>query len=87
MCVGRVEQVAQPGDCFAAEIAGEPVLITRGEDGNVHALSAICQHRGEIIPCPEKGRALRCPLHFWTYDMQGRLSGAPRMGDAEAVAK
>jgi phenylpropionate dioxygenase-like ring-hydroxylating dioxygenase large terminal subunit len=87
MCVGRIEQVAERGDCFGADVAGEPVLIARGEDGEIHALSAVCQHRGEIIPCPEKGKALRCPLHFWTYDMQGRLSGAPRMGDADAVAK
>lgn len=86
ICVGRVEQVAERGDCFAWEVAGEPILITRGEDGEVHALSAICRHRGEIIPCPEKGRALRCPLHFWTYDMQGRLKGVPRMGGAEAAA-
>ena len=86
ICVGRVEQVAEPGDCLATEVAGEPVLVVRGEDGAIRALSAICQHRGEIIPCPEKGKALRCPLHFWTYDFQGRLAGAPRMGDAEEVA-
>ena len=87
ICVGRVEQVAEPGDCLATEVAGEPVLVVRGEDGTIRALSAICQHRGEIIPCPEKGKALRCPLHFWTYDFQGRLAGAPRMGDAEAVQR
>ena len=85
ICVGRVEQVAEPGDCLATEVANEPVLVVRGEDGTVRALSAVCQHRGEIIPCPEKGKALRCPLHFWTYDFQGRLAGAPRMGGAEAV--
>lgn len=85
ICIGRVEQVAEPGACLATEVAGEPVLITRSGDGTLHALSAICQHRGEIIPCPEKGRSLRCPLHFWTYDMDGRLSGAPRMGSAEDV--
>jgi phenylpropionate dioxygenase-like ring-hydroxylating dioxygenase large terminal subunit len=85
ICVGRIEQVAEPGDCLATEVAGEPVLVVRGEDGTIRALSAICQHRGEIIPCPEKGKALRCPLHFWTYDFEGRLAGAPRMGDAEAV--
>ncbi|MBV8407231.1 MAG: aromatic ring-hydroxylating dioxygenase subunit alpha [Alphaproteobacteria bacterium] len=85
ICVGRVEQVAEPGDCLATEVAGEPVLITRAEDGTLHALSAICQHRGEIIPCPEKGKGLRCPLHFWTYDFAGRLTSAPRMGDAEAM--
>ena len=87
ICVGRVEQVAEPGDCLATEVANEPVLVVRGEDGTIRALSAICQHRGEIIPCPEKGKALRCPLHFWTYDFQGRLAGAPRMGDAEAVQR
>ena len=84
-CVGRVEQVAAPGDCLAAEVGGEPILVTRGGDGALHAMSAICQHRGEIIPCPEKGKPLRCPLHFWTYDMEGKLSGAPRMGSAEDV--
>ncbi|HTB36734.1 MAG TPA: aromatic ring-hydroxylating dioxygenase subunit alpha [Reyranella sp.] len=87
ICVGRVEQVAEPGDCLATDVAGEPVLIVRGEDGTIRALSAICQHRGEIIPCPEKGKAIRCPLHFWTYDLEGRLAGAPRMGDAEVVRR
>jgi phenylpropionate dioxygenase-like ring-hydroxylating dioxygenase large terminal subunit len=87
ICVGRVEQVAHPGDCLATEVAGEPLLVVRGEDGAIRALSAICQHRGEIIPCPAPGaRALRCPLHFWTYDFEGRLAGAARMGDAEQVA-
>jgi phenylpropionate dioxygenase-like ring-hydroxylating dioxygenase large terminal subunit len=87
-CVGRVEQVANPGDCLASEVASEPILVTRSEDGEIRALSAICQHRGEIIPCPAKGATtLRCPLHFWTYDLQGRLAGAPRMGDAGRVAE
>ena len=87
ICVGRIEQVAEAGACLATEVAGEPVLVVRGEDGTIRALSAICQHRGEIIPCPEKGKAIRCPLHFWTYDLEGRLAGAPRMGDAGAVQK
>src|ERR1700730_10850392 len=87
ICVGRIEQGADPGGCPATEVAGEPLLVVRGEDGTIRALSAICQHRGEIIPCPEKGKAIRCPLHFWTYDLEGRLAGAPRLGDAEAVGR
>jgi phenylpropionate dioxygenase-like ring-hydroxylating dioxygenase large terminal subunit len=86
ICVGRVEQVAKAGDCLAADVAGEPALVVRGEDGAIRALSAVCQHRGGIITCPEPGKkTLRCPLHFWTYDLDGRLAGAPRMGDAERV--
>jgi phenylpropionate dioxygenase-like ring-hydroxylating dioxygenase large terminal subunit len=87
ICIGRIEQVPDRGDCLAATVAGEPVLAVRGEDGVIRAFSAVCQHRGEIIPCPEKGAALRCPLHFWTYDFTGRLAGAPRMGSAEAVRR
>ena len=87
ICIGRVEQVPDRGDCLAPTVAGEPVLAVRGEDGAIRALSAVCQHRGEIIPCPEKGAALRCPLHFWTYDFTGRLAGAPRMGSAEDVRR
>ena len=62
ICVGRVEQVAEPGDCLATEVASEPVLVVRGEDGTIRALSAICQHRGEIIPARKKARrcAARC---------------------------
>lgn len=87
ICVGRIEQLAEPGNCMTVEVAGEPVLITHSAAGKIRALSAICRHRGEIIPCPEKGGALRCPLHFWTYDMEGKLSGAPRMGSAEDVLR
>jgi phenylpropionate dioxygenase-like ring-hydroxylating dioxygenase large terminal subunit len=83
ICVGRDEQVAEPGDCLAADVAGEPILVVRTEAGVLRAMSAVCQHRGELIPCPERGqKRLRCPLHSWTYDLEGRLIGAPRIGDA-----
>ena len=63
--------------------------MVRGEDGTIRALSAICQHRGEIIPCPEKGKALRCPLHFWTYRLKamlGELGGSSAQARAAARA-
>lgn len=87
ICVGREEEIPEPGDVLPAEVAGEPMIVVRGEDGRIRALSAVCQHRGQIISC-EKARGqrvFRCPLHFWTYDLQGRLVGAPRMGDAGAL--
>ena len=48
-------------------------------------MAAICRHRGQMIPCDENQKTLRCPLHFWTYDLEGRLVGAPRM-DKEEIA-
>ena len=82
ICVGRADQIPEPGDSMPAKVADEPLIIVRGEDGCVRALSAVCQHRGEVIPCEGgKMRGFRCPLHFWSYDLEGRLVAAPRMGD------
>jgi phenylpropionate dioxygenase-like ring-hydroxylating dioxygenase large terminal subunit len=83
ICIGRVEQIPTPGDRMLVHPAGEPVFVVRDETGDIHAVSAICQHRGEILDCSD-GRHLRCPLHFWTYDLSGALVGAPRVG-AEAL--
>jgi phenylpropionate dioxygenase-like ring-hydroxylating dioxygenase large terminal subunit len=79
MCVGRIEQVANPGDCLSAQPAGEPILVTRTQSGEIRAMAAICRHRGQLIPCAGNQKTLRCPLHFWTYDLEGKLIGAPRL--------
>ena len=44
-CVGRVDEVEKPGDYLAWEIAGEPVLVVRDEQGTLRALSNVCRHR------------------------------------------
>ena len=82
LCVGRAEQIPNAGDYLAVLVAGEPLLVVRGKDGEIRALSAVCRHRGQVITTVSGSvRAFRCPLHFWTYDLDGRLLGAPRMGD------
>src|SRR5512142_1543198 len=43
--VGRADQAERPGDFFTAEVAGEPVLVCRGADGELRALSNVCRHR------------------------------------------
>jgi nitrite reductase/ring-hydroxylating ferredoxin subunit len=80
ICVGRVEQIPNRGDYLAPSVAGEPLLIVRGEDGKIRAMSAVCQHRGQVITCtPGSVPRFRCPLHFWTYDLAGNLLGVPRV--------
>jgi len=83
VCVGRTDQLPDPGDCLAASVAGEPVIVARTRAGRLHAMGAVCQHRGHVLSCDadRPNGLLRCPLHFWTYDLDGRLVGAPRMGD------
>lgn len=61
----------------AMEVAGTPVLITRGSDGSVRAFVNMCSHRGAAVAEPGSGTARRhtCPYHAWSYDSGGRLVG------------
>jgi phenylpropionate dioxygenase-like ring-hydroxylating dioxygenase large terminal subunit len=85
ICVGRIEQVKTTGDCISANVAGEPILVARTNSGDLRAMAAICRHRGQIIPCTQNQKTFRCPLHAWTYDLEGKLIGAPRMSKTEIV--
>ncbi len=76
MCVGRSEQLPNPGD-QRAEATGEGgVLLVRDEDGELRAFANSCRHRGhELLPCGEGGkhRMIICPYHAWTYSLSGEL--------------
>jgi len=86
-CVGRVDEIQAAGDCLGTEIAGEPIVVVRGIDGAIHALSRVCQHRGQVIPCAAKDKvsSFLCPLHAWTYALDGQLQAAPHMGGRAVV--
>src|SRR5687767_5387551 len=90
--VGREEQVAVPGSYFTAEVAGEPLLVVRGTDGRVRALSNVCRHRaGPVARGEGTCRALRRGYHGWSYALDGRLMNTPEFDgvadfDRESVA-
>src|SRR5262249_13570119 len=51
----------------------------RDEAGVLRAFSNVCRHRAALVatePCGKASR-LRCRYHGWTYDLVGRLRGAP----------
>lgn len=78
LCVGRVEQVPEPGSYFSIEVIGQPLIVVRDEHGDVRVHSALCRHRGAIITeGAGKCRAFTCPYHSWTYAPSGRLIGTP----------
>jgi phenylpropionate dioxygenase-like ring-hydroxylating dioxygenase large terminal subunit len=61
-------------------VLDEPLLVTRDDAGAVHVLSAVCQHRGFVLGEEHvTSRNIRCPYHFWTYGLDGKLLGAPSM--------
>ncbi len=83
-CVGRVEEVARPGDYFSFDQAGEPVLVVHGQDGEIRAMANVCRHRGTVIASGSGNtKKFLCPYHHWAYDTTGRLLNAPRMARHE----
>jgi len=84
LCVGREEEIPNKGDYTAMRILDEPLLIVRAENDEINAFSNICAHRGvEIAKGTGNKRALTCPFHGWTYNLQGMLVGAPLMREVE----
>jgi choline monooxygenase len=77
--VGRLEQVTGPGSYLTADVAGEPVAVVRDEAGDLRAFHNVCRHRAAAVLTEPCGTAtkLRCRYHGWTYDLAGRLRGAP----------
>ncbi len=83
VCLGRADEVRGPGDFYTTELVGEPLLVTRGKDGEVRVLSNVCRHRGNIVARGSgKQSRFTCNYHAWTYDSQGQLLSAPRMSQA-----
>ncbi len=78
---GHVARIPNPGDYFLYPIAGESLIVIRGEDHQVHALFNVCRHRGSVIctePCGNRTR-LVCPYHQWVYRPDGTLASARLM--------
>ncbi len=79
--VGHDSQVPNPGDFITADLAREPVILVRAQDGAVHVLMNRCAHKGTKLvsaPAGHLGKAgLRCPYHGWTYHLDGRHRAIP----------
>ena len=77
------------GDFKTLEATGVPVLLTRGQDGEVRAFVNSCSHRGTAVAAEPKGNARRfvCPYHGWTFGQKGELVGIASADDFGAIDK
>lgn len=76
---GRLDQLQHGGDFVTTEIAGEPIVVVRGADGELRAFYNVCRHHAAAVVAEEAGHAanFRCPYHGWTYGIDGSLKGTP----------
>jgi choline monooxygenase len=82
--VGHASQVANPGDYFTTEVAGEPLVFARGTDGRLRGFYNVCRHRAGP---PAEGcgsrKLFRCGYHGWTYSLEGALLNATEIEGVE----
>jgi len=79
--VGHELMVPNAGDYYVLGWRGNAQVLVRNVRG-VELLSNICRHR-QAIMLHGRGNApnIVCPIHRWTYDLQGGLLGAPHFAD------
>jgi len=77
--VARTDQVAKTGGFVSTIVAGEPIVVVRGNDDVLRAFFNVCRHHAAAVvtqPCGQTSM-LQCPYHGWRYGLDGSLKGMP----------
>jgi choline monooxygenase len=78
VCAGVIDDLPAPGDILPIDIAGIPLLLVHGQDGQIRAFHNICRHRGaRLVSAPTRRNAVVCPYHAWAYALDGKLQRTP----------
>jgi Rieske 2Fe-2S family protein len=87
--VGHQSQLAEAGDYFLAEVAGESLIVAKDQRSTIRAFYNVCRHRGARLCEEQNGHtaAIQCSYHAWTYALDGRLLGAPHMDETPGFNK
>ncbi len=80
--IGRSDRWSNAGDYSAMDIGGVPVVVARDHSGELQAVANVCSHRAsQVVTGEGNAKRLRCPFHYWTYDLDGRFMAAPSMNE------
>jgi choline monooxygenase len=81
----HVERLRDRGSYVSATVAGMPVAVVRGRDGELRAFYNVCKHRAhELLSGSGTTRNIVCPYHAWTYGLDGNLKAARRADRMES---
>lgn len=68
--LGPLDQIPY-GEGRAFDVAGDQVAVFRLRNGQVHALSAVCPHKGGPIADGQiDSRVVLCPLHLNAFELE-----------------
>ena len=80
--LGHELSVPEAGDFQSLSHEGNGRALVRSSQG-VEVLSNVCRHRQAVMlnGRGKTGSHIVCPLHRWTYGLQGELVGAPHFAE------
>lgn len=81
---GFAEDIKEPGQFKSVQAGLNNIIVVMGRDHRLRAFHNMCRHKGtQLLRAEGKiKKAITCPYHDWTYDLEGELISVPKM-DAE----
>jgi phenylpropionate dioxygenase-like ring-hydroxylating dioxygenase large terminal subunit len=77
---GHGSQIPAAGDYITLDLSGQPLILVRDPQGDIHAFFNRCAHKGAklyTLPHGHVGKMMRCPYHAWSYRLDGRPVTVP----------
>jgi choline monooxygenase len=87
--IGNADLVKFPGDVVPFSLLdgylSEPLLLTKDKHDQIHCLSNVCTHRGNILAYKACSKAsnLRCKYHGRIFDLDGQMVSMPEFKEVE----
>ncbi len=83
VAAGMSSRWPEPGDYSALTAGSVPTIIIRDKQHKLRAFANTCRHRGStLLEGSGNCSRIKCPFHWWTYGLDGRLKVYPRMENA-----
>lgn len=75
------DEVPEPGEATVTSQFGRPIGVYRDESGDLHAVSAVCQHMGCVVDWNDAEQTWECACHGSRYDYDGTVLRGPALTD------
>jgi choline monooxygenase len=86
--IGSEDLIKEAGSCYPFTLLenylNEPLLLTKNENGELHCLSNVCTHRGNLViyePC--RVANLRCKYHGRLFQLDGKFKSMPEFKEVK----
>jgi phenylpropionate dioxygenase-like ring-hydroxylating dioxygenase large terminal subunit len=80
---GHQCEFPEAGSYRLLDLPFAPVIVARGNDGNLRAFFNACRHRGAPVVRSTEGKTklFVCQFHSWSYNLDGELVRVPEERD------